>query len=377
MHSLKPMEIKPIILQNMLDNLPVGLMVINGCGEIITTNQAASKILGYSLDAFDGKRWVELFLDQENNDEFNQIIIDIIWEKKVNLNRDVSYTRPDGKVLQLSVTGSFLRQDEAMAGIVVLINDVTELHQAHENEKAVLEEKSTLQHEKAESIRNLAEAVAHQIRNPVATIGGFSMRMLHKLDQDDPNRKYLQTILEGTKRLEDIVKAVGHYTKLLQISPKRVGILDVLRRAKAELSPKETELSRNIAWTVRSDPVEMIIDPELFCHALNELFLNALEFCNQDCVSIEVRVLGNENWINVEIRDSGSGISQKDRPYIFDPFFTTKAVGVGMGLCRAKRIISEHKGEILVDSVLGKGTLVTLRLPNHFMGHGRDKEHLS
>ncbi|MGM0426899.1 MAG: PAS domain-containing protein [Thermodesulfobacteriota bacterium] len=56
MHSLKPMEIKPIILQNMLDNLPVGLMVINGCGEIITTNQAASKILGYSLDAFDGKR---------------------------------------------------------------------------------------------------------------------------------------------------------------------------------------------------------------------------------------------------------------------------------------------------------------------------------
>ena len=66
----------------------------------------------------------------------------------------------------------------------------------------------------------------------------------------------------------------------------------------------------------------------------------------------------------MEIQDSGTGISEEDRPYIFDPFFTTKAVGVGMGLCRVKRIISEHKGQLTVDSVLGKGTKVTIRLGN-------------
>ena len=65
----------------------------------------------------------------------------------------------------------------------------------------------------------------------------------------------------------------------------------------------------------------------------------------------------------MKIKDSGIGISEQDRPYIFDPFFTTKAVGVGMGLCKVKRIISEHKGEITVEGNLGKGTKVRIQLP--------------
>ena len=357
------MSIKPIILQNILDSLPVGLMVIDPEGEVININRAASEILGYPLDAFEGKGWGDLFFDGEKNIDFNQIIIDIIQEKKVNLMRDVSYVRSDGKILQLSITGSFLREDEEIAGVVVLINDVTELHQAHKHEKIVLEEKSALEHERAESIKNLAEAVAHQIRNPVTAIGGFSMRMLNKLGQDDPNRMYLETILAGTKRLEDVVTAVGHYTKLLQIKPTRTSISEVLEKSQAGLAPKEAELSRNINWTVKLEPIEAMIDPGLFNHVLNELFLNALEFCRDDEVNILVRVFEDTNGLHVEIEDSGSGISEKDRPYIFDPFFTTKAVGVGMGLCRVKRIISEHKGEMKVDGMPGEGTKVIIRLP--------------
>lgn len=357
------MNIKPIILQNILDSLPVGLMVIDPEGEVINTNRAASEILGYSLDVFEGKGWGDLFFDGEKNIDFNQIIIDIIQERKVNLQRSVSYVRSDGKILQLSITGSFLREDEEIAGIVVLINDVTELHKAHRHEKIVLEEKGALQHERAESIKNLAEAVAHQIRNPVTAIGGLSMRMLNKLDQDDPNRVYLETILDGTKRLEDVVTAVGHYTKLLQIEPKKVAISEVLQQAQVGLSLKEAELSRKIKWTVQSEPIEVMVDPRLFAHALNELFLNALEFCKEDYVAIEVCVFEDGNRVNVEIKDSGTGISEEDRPYIFDPFFTTKAVGVGMGLCRVKRIISEHKGVIVVESSPGKGTEVRIRLP--------------
>ena len=358
------MNIKPIILRSILDSLPVGLMVIDPEGEVININRAASEILGYPLDAFEGKGWGDLFFDDEKNIDFNQIIIDIIQERKVNLQRSVSYVRSDGKILQLSITGSFLREDEEIAGIVVLINDVTELHKAHRHEKIVLEEKGALQRERAESIKNLAEAVAHQIRNPVTSIGGFSMRMLNKLDQDDPNRVYLETILAGTKRLEDVVTAVGHYTKLLQIKPTRASISKVLEKAQAGLAPKEAELSRKIKWTVHSEPIKAMIDPGLFTHALNELFLNALEFCREDEVAIEVCVFEDANWVNVEIQDSGIGISEEDRPYIFDPFFTTKAVGVGMGLCRVKRIISEHKGELKVDGVPGEGTKVVIRLPS-------------
>ena len=189
------------------------------------------------------------------------------------------------------------------------------------------------------------------------------MRMLNKLDQDDPNRLYLETILAGTKRLEDVVTAVSHYTKLLQIEPERVAISEVLEQTQASIAPKEAELSRKIRWTVQSEPIKAMIDSALFTHALNELFMNALEFCREDEVSIEVCIFEEANRVHLEIQDSGTGISKEDRPYIFDPFFTTKAVGVGMGLCRVKRIISEHKGIIEVDGVPGKGTKVSIRLP--------------
>jgi len=355
--------LRPIILQNMLDNLPVGLMVIDSNGEIVTVNGAASEILGHSLDAFEGKGWGELFFEDPRNREFNQMIVDIIWDKNVNLTREVRYIRSDEKAVHLSVTGSYLREDNDIAGIVVLMNDVTELYQAHENEKAVLEEKSALEHEKAEGLRKLAEAVAHQIRNPVTAIGGFSRRILSRLGMDDPNRDYLETIIDGTRRLENVVRAVADYTRLLEVRPERFPLSKVLDMARAGLAQREAELSKRVAWNIRVPPVEAMVDPGLFARALNELFLNALEFSLEDEVWVEVHVFKEGDGVTVRVEDRGPGISEEDMPYILDPFFTTKAVGVGMGLCRVKRIISGHKGDLKIESIPGKGTRAMIHLP--------------
>jgi PAS domain S-box-containing protein len=369
MHHLRVSEIKPVILQNMLENLPVGLMVIDAKGEISTINRSASEMLGHSLDAFDGKGWGELFIEGQKNRDFNQVIIDIIWEKKVNLRRQVSYVRSDGRTLQLSITGSFLKEEDAIAGIAVLMNDVSELHQAHENEKAVLEEKSALEHEKADSLRKLAEAVAHQIRNPVTAIGGFSQRVLKRLGPDDPNRNYLETIIEGTRRLENVVAVVADYTDLLDIRPERVTLSAVVDMARAGLAQKEAELSREVAWNVQAPPIELMVDPGLFARALNELFMNALEFSTKNRMAISVDGVVADDGVTVAVTDNGPGISEADMPFIFDPFFTTKAVGVGMGLCRVKRIVSEHQGDVRVESIPGEGTRATLHIPRGLDGH--------
>jgi PAS domain S-box-containing protein len=363
MHQLRVSEIKPVILQNMLENLPVGLMVIDGNGEIITINRSASEILGHSLDAFEGKGWGELFIEGQKNRDFNQVIVDIIWDRKVNLRRQVPYIRSDGKTLQLSITGSFLREENGIAGIVVLMNDVTELHQAHENEKAVLEEKSAIEHEKAESLRKLAEAVAHQIRNPVTAIGGFSRRILKRLDPNDPNRQYLETIIHGTRRLENVVTVVADYTALMEIRPEKVTLSAVMDIARAGLAQKEAELCKEVEWNIRIPPVELLVDPGLFARALNELFLNALEFSTENHICIGVDGVEEADGVTVVVTDSGPGIPDADMPYIFNPFFTTKAVGVGMGMCRVERIVSEHKGDLSVDSIPGKGTRATIYIP--------------
>ncbi len=91
--------------------------MIDSKGEIITTNRSVSEILGYATDMLEGKGWGEIFFDTDNNVEFNQVIVDVIQEKKINLHRDTSYVRPTGETLQLSITTSFLRENGEIVGI--------------------------------------------------------------------------------------------------------------------------------------------------------------------------------------------------------------------------------------------------------------------
>ena len=154
-----------------MESIPVGLLVINPDGEIVTSNQSASVILGYPCCMFEGKGWGDLFLEDLRNLAFNQVILDVIQEKKVNLHRRVSYVQPGGETLQLSIRGSFLREDGGIAGIVLILHDVSELTRLHDREKRVLREKHRLERERAEGLTRLALAIAHQIRNPIMSIG--------------------------------------------------------------------------------------------------------------------------------------------------------------------------------------------------------------
>jgi len=356
------MKIGSIVIQNILECVPVGLLVINPQGEIVVTNRAASKILGYSQAEFRGRGWGDLFFDNDKNTDFNQVFLDVIQEKRVDLRRRVKYARKTGEILILSITTSFLKEGEDVAGIVVLIDDVTEIDRVRRHEKEALEEKNRIQQQRVKSLQKLSLAVAHQIRNPITSIGGFSMRILKMLNKGDPSTRYVKNILTGTRRLEAIVRAVSEYANLLPASPTRVFIPDLIEKTRMGVDQKATGLSKKVNWNIQVEPIEVEVDPKLFLEALAQVFLNSLEAFEGNNGTIAVRGFDKECLI-VEVVDDGVGIAEKDIPYIFDPFFTTKAVGVGMGLCNAQKIISEHKGTITIESIPGKGAKVTIRVP--------------
>ena len=358
------MKIESIVIQNILECVPVGLLVINPQGEIVVTNRAASEILGYPQAEFKGRGWGDLFFDSDKNTDFNQVFLDVIQEKRVNLHRRVKYAKATGEILILSITTSFLKEGEDVAGIVVLMDDVTEIDRIRRHEKEVLEEKNRIQQQRVKSLQKLSLAVAHQIRNPVTSIGGFSMRILKMLNKDDPSTRYVKNILTGTRRLEAIVRAVSEYANLLPASPKRVFIPDLIEKTRMGVDQEAFELSKKVNWNIQVEPIEVEVDPKLFSQALDEVLSNSLESFGGGEGSIAIAVFEDVNNLWVEITDNGAGISDRDMPYIFDPFFSTKAVGVGMGLCKAQRIIAEHEGEISGESSPGKGTKVTIRLPN-------------
>jgi anti-anti-sigma factor len=352
-----------IIIQNIFENLPIGLLVIDPQGEIILANTAASTILGYPGEVIAGKGWADLFMEAGGNDSFNQVIIDVIWEEQLNLHRTVPYVRVNGEVRQISITTSFIRSDRELVGIVVLLNDVTEIHALHLQEKTILEEKHRLQRERTESLNKLAMAVAHQLRNPTTAIGGFASIMLKNAEPETMHARYLQNIVSSTRRLEDVVRSVHDYASLPPVSIRKIPVIRLYGPMQQRVRQKAGELSREVDLTIGTESFEVEIDPKLFEEALNELLDNAVEALGSGHGTVEVSLSREEHTLLMTIQDNGMGISDEDLPYVFDPFFTTKAVGVGMGLCRARHIIAEHNGKLWLESISGIGTRALIRIP--------------
>ena len=342
----------------------MGLLVIDPEGVIVTSNEAASEILGYSCRMFEGKGWGDLFLEDLRNRDFNQVILDVIQEKEVHLHRRVPYVQPGGKMFQLSITGSFLKEDKEIAGIVLILHDVTELQMLHDREKRVLKEKHRLERERAEGLMRLAMAISHQIRNPIMSIGGFATRILHKIDENASIVPYLNNILSDAERLETIVKVVNDYTRIRTAEPVSVSLSDMIEEEVSRLRAETAELSRRVDWFLDFSTVSFAVDPALFRRAVYEVLLNAMEFLHRDEGSVRICLSEERDSLLLGIVDNGAGIHEDDLPYVFDPFFTTKAVGVGMGLCLVRRIVGAHGGDVRIDSTLGEGAKVTMRFPD-------------
>lgn len=347
-----------------MESVPVGLLVVDPSGEIILCNNAASRILEYERETIEGKGWAELFLGQEENTSFNDVIVDVIYGKSVNLHREVCYISPKGAVRRLSTTSSFLHEDDELAGIVILLDDVTEIFKSRQREKEILEENNRIQSERAESLKKLALGVAHEIRNPTTFIGGFANRMLKQIGEGNPFEKYLCNILIGTKRLEDIVTAVSSCAYISTIAQAEILVAEIIEKARIKINTGTALTTNQIDWRIHIEPVIVFGDAELLASAIYEIIRNALESIEQKPGIIGIKSGYDDNSIYIEISDTGIGIPPENLPFIFDPFFSTKPDRIGMGLPNAQSIITEHSGEIKIYSS-ATGTNVKIFLPYH------------
>jgi len=353
---------KSILVQNIIDCMSIGLIVINPVGDIVSANSAASKILGVTADDMRAKGWMKLFYQEKENARFNDILIDVFTNRRVDYHIDVPYRRADGAGLTLSLTSSYLTEGDEFAGIVMLIDDISDMHRMLENRSRMLEERSHLQHERAESLRLFARSVAHQIRNPLTTIGGFTRRIAKSRDES-VLKQYTGVILQEVSRLEKLVEHVEKFTTVSNLSFATVNLGRIIEEARKKTDILALDSEKNIHWHIDLAATSIIADEEWLAWAINECTRNALESFADGKGTIEVHSRQDIETVTLTIRDDGRGIAPKDMPYIFDPFYTTSVQSIGMGLATVRRIVEEHHGDITVDSITGRGTIVTITLP--------------
>jgi PAS domain S-box-containing protein len=348
------------LVEAILVNLPVGLIIIGSDGRIIEANRAACHILGCSLDEFKGGTWGELFLSHGDNPEFAEVVTDAIQNETRKVERVTPYQLPDGKRKFLSVISAALHDKGRMSSIVVLIEDMTELAVMHQREKDILAQNHRLATDRAKSLIAFARSVAHQIRNPIMSIAGFT-RLLKRKANDDA-RESLDAIAEETLKLEGMVRSVAEYSAIAVARIAQVNLWVVIEEAKRHIENHPAFIGQDIRWKTDCPDMNLRVDRDLMVQALAELLLNSAEFAG---VKAEITVCAKESEgaVTITVTDSGPGFTSEGLDLAFDPFYTTKTVGAGMGLTRARRIVGEHQGTIAIANTDDGHARITIYLP--------------
>ncbi|MGE5237643.1 MAG: ATP-binding protein [Chloroflexota bacterium] len=216
--------------------------------------------------------------------------------------------------------------------------------------------------ERAESLDEMADQLAHEIRNPLTSIGGFTRRVHEMLPEHDPGRKYLEIVIENVARLENMITKLVELKTLgvfhAELSDLNKIIADSVNSFEKDFREKNVEVTLDLA-----NKLLIPLDREKIKAAFGALIKNAVEAMEKSPRLLKIATnMGNE-YFEITVSDTGRGIPEDRIKYIFDPFFTSKIYGPGLGLKLTQRIIQAHGGTISVKSEPGKGTVFTIRLP--------------
>ncbi len=233
--------------------------------------------------------------------------------------------------------------------------------------KSLEEERGEM--ERWASLGRMVEEIAHQIRNPIASIGGYTTRLSKSLSGSAKDRADLDHILKETNRLETILKRVEEYVRLPRPSFRPEKIRDVVESVLPELSKKGME--KGVSFRLETQGLrgdgQVYMDADLIRRVLSHLLENSLEAVPRTRAKsgkvIDISLADDGDTGSVSISDRGEGIAKKNLGLIFEPFFSTSPQRVGLGLTFVQRVMEEHRGRIRMDSSVKKGTTVTLYFP--------------
>lgn len=230
---------------------------------------------------------------------------------------------------------------------------------SHLETKKEYEEKIKV--EKLVALSTMMMGVAHEVRNPLVVIGGFSKKLLSMTDENDPRYKYIIAIEKEVSRLEKMIKDIYEF-KTINISRNELVsingyIEEILAGYETKLSDKKIQLITNLT----DKDISFLMDRGNFKKALSNIIDNAIEAMPNGGILTVLTEL-KESLFILQIIDTGIGIKEEEIKFVFDPFFTSKMEGTGLGLTLAMKIIEQHNGAILINSAKDTGTTVTIEL---------------
>jgi signal transduction histidine kinase/uncharacterized protein (DUF983 family) len=218
--------------------------------------------------------------------------------------------------------------------------------------------------DKYKMITTLASGVAHEMKNPLTVLKGYCFYLPQRLEDKAFLEKFSKVLDSELSRMYDLVQHLMDYSKPIRFGIKKTNMMKLMNTVLTTLRNSIVEQNIEIIKEYSEDkPITIESDPHQLGQALSNVLTNAREAMPEGgtiSIAIEKRD-GNE--IEIRIKDSGYGVHQEELPFLFDPFYSLKDQNTGLGLSIAQGIIQSHHGHIFIESTIGMGTMVFVRLP--------------
>jgi PAS domain S-box-containing protein len=223
-------------------------------------------------------------------------------------------------------------------------------------------EKHHRQTEKMAVIGELCMYMAHEIRNPLFSIGGFANALLRNVSLNDLAREKARIIYDESRRLDVILTNMLNFARPTLQPIAAFDAATTARQTIELLTLGCRERNINVILEVEPRLPEAGGNAENLKQSLINIVKNALE-AMPDGGTLTLSLKRNQDYVQIDVSDTGMGIPADKLPQVFNPFFTTKQSGAGLGLAMARKVIEEMKGSVSLESVRGYGTCVSIMLP--------------
>lgn len=342
-----------IFSDNLVENMPVGLIATDTNKQIISVNPAAKSIL--NIQSTRGRQNLDAALPVEL-----ESLLQSIDKEKNLVEKEIHIDGLKEQSIILEVIASPLYDKEGISlGSLLILRDKTELNRL----KIEME-----QNKRLAAIGRLAAGVAHEIRNPLSSLKGYATFFKEIFDKSSENYTIADVMIKEVDRLNRVVSELVELTKPVTMSGKPVNIQSLIQES-IKLMGYEAEM-KNIEIKTDLDPdvPQIYADTDRLKQVLLNLYLNAIQSM-KGSGTLGIRLFQNQSdqTVRITVSDTGTGIKKEDLPDIFEPYFTTKLSGTGLGLAIVHNIVKAHKGEINAKSEPGKGTCFTIILPDKEM----------
>jgi len=336
-------------LEALLNNSVNGILMVDNEARITYANPVAESLLALE-EKFNGKKHVEVLHNYQLVE-----LIDKVKNEETSVHKEIVLHALGEKVVAVNIVPIVNKnsQDTVQEGILVVLNDITEL-------------------KRLEKIRqDFVANVSHELKTPVATISGFAETLLSETGDSDNIQEFSQIIYDEAQRIKRIIERLLELSRLESDKPdlniSRVNIAEVINNA-ISIIRKSNWGDVYIQVELDHPDIEVEGDKDLLIQVLVNLLDNAIAYSLEDR-PITVLVEDKPEYVRINVKDLGQGIPAQEVNRVFERFYrvdkarSRKTGGSGLGLAIVKHLVENHGGKVGVESQIGKGSVFYFTLP--------------